>query len=272
MNCPCEILLDTANPSIIAEQLEAAVKEAERIESRYSRYRSGNIVDKINNSGGKPVTVDDETASLFDYAAQCYEMSDGLFDITTGVLRKVWRFEGTDARVDEAELKQVRSRIGWDHVSWKRPVLQLPGGFEIDLGGICKEYASDRILGLLLKRHAVATLVNLGGDIAAAGQRLWSVGIENPLQPGQMMHTVYLRQGAVATSGTTQRFTKVGGEVLSHILNPKTGWPVKEAPLSVTVAAKTCTEAVFWSTLAVLQGVNAEHFLKEQDLEFWCRR
>jgi thiamine biosynthesis lipoprotein len=83
---------------------------------------------------------------------------------------------------------------------------------------------------------------------------------------------VHLRQGGVATSGTTKRFIRAGGETFSHILNPKTGWPVKQAPQSVTVAAKTCTEAGFWSTLGVLNGANAEAFLEEFCLEYWCYR
>src|SRR5258708_32770382 len=115
-----------------------------------------------------------------------------------------------------------------------------------------------------MKRHAISTLVNLGGDIAAAGERVWSVGIEDVARPGDIAHTVYFRRGGVATSGTTKR----GG----HILNPKTGRPVVQAPQSVTVAAKTCTEAGFWSTLAMLQGSSAEAFLEEQKLESWCYR
>ncbi len=138
------------------------------------------------------------------------------------------------------------------------------GGQKIDLGGIVKEYAADTILAFLRKRHPISTLVNLGGDIAAAGERKWSVGIEDVTRPGCSQQTIYLCQGGIATSGTTHR----GG----HILNPKTGEPVREAPLSITVAAKTCTEAGFWSTLAMLQGAKAEAFLAAQRLEFWCTR
>jgi FAD:protein FMN transferase len=248
MGCPCEILLDSQDPTLGDEQLESARQEATRIEKKFSRYLTGSVVDKINSTPGTDMTVDEETAALLDFAQECFEMSGGLFDITTGALRK-----GIDA-----------THLGWNRVSWKRPVLRLPRGFEIDLGGICKEYASDKILELLRKHHSNSALVNLGGDIAAAGERLWSVGIEDASHPGQLTRTIHLRQGGVATSGTTKR--------PGHILNPRTGRPVTQAPLSVTVAAKTCTEAGFWSTLAVLQGEKAEAFLQEQELEFWCDR
>jgi len=194
------------------------------------------------------VEVDAETAAILDYANENFKLSHGLFDITTGVLR-----HGPHP-----------ARVGWNKVTWQRPVVQLPPEFEIDLGGICKEYAADRILSLLVKRRAVSTLVNLGGDIAAEGERLWSVGIEDVEQLGQMVRTIHLRQGGVATSGTTHR--------RGHILNPKTGRPVDQAPESVTVAARTCTEAGFWSTVAVLHGADAEAFLEKQELEFWCYR
>jgi thiamine biosynthesis lipoprotein len=253
MGCPCEILIDIAGDlpagrQVGAELLALARQEAQRIEDKYSRYRSGNIVDAINSSRGKPVAVDAETAALLDYAAQCYDLSDGLFDITTGALRR-----GTDA-----------TKTGWSNVLWNNPVLQMPDGFEIDFGGICKEYAADRIVQLLIARHPVSTLVNLGGDIAAAGERVWTVGIEDIKTPGQIARTLGLQRGAIATSGSTKR--------PGHIFNPRTGQPVTQAPESVTVATKTCTEAGFWSTLAMLQGPNAERFLAEQNLEHWYYR
>jgi len=248
MGSPCEILMDTTDAAIAAEQVEFARREALRIEQKYSRYIDGTIVDRINHSRGATVKVDDETAALLDYAAACYEISGGLFDITTGVLRK---------SADPA-------RAGWAAVLWKRPFIQTPFGFELDFGGIGKEYAADRILELLIKRHAFSTLVNLGGDIASAGTRLWSVGIEDVTRPGRIARTIYLRQGGVATSGTTKR--------RGHIVHPKTLRPVEQAPESVTVAAKTCTEAGFWSTLAILHGDRAEAFLAEQELESWCYR
>ena len=237
MSCPCEILLDSTDALLGAEQLEAAKSEADRIEKKFSRFLKGNIVEEINQSNGRKVKVDEETASLLDYAAECFGISNGLFDIT---------------------------RSAWDKVSWKRPYIQMPDGIKIDFGGICKEYASDCILRLLVNRYKISTLVNLGGDIAAVGERLWSVGIEDVSRPGKVAHTLYIRKGGVATSGTTKR--------AGHILNPKTGLPVADAPRSVTVAAKTCTEAGFWSTLAILQGSRAEVFLEEQAVECWVFR
>jgi len=271
LGCHCEILLDGAGERA-PELFEIARHEAERIESKFSRYRSGTVIDRVNAGRGEPIVVDAETADLLDYAARCYEFSDGLFDVTTGALRKVWRFEEGSISVDDAELAEARRHIGWHHVRWERPVLRMPKGFELDFGGIGKEYAADRILQRIRERTQASVLVNLGGDIAAAGTRVWSVGIENPIRASELIATIQLRAGAVATSGTAKRFATVQGRKLGHILNPKTGWPAPDAPLSVTVTGQTCTEAGFWSTLAMLQGGRAEAFLAEQRLESWCCR
>lgn len=272
MNCPCEVLVDSTDQTLAESLLQKAEEEAARIENKFSRYKKENLMDEINSSAGRAITVDAECAALLDYAAQCYSLSEGLFDITTGVLRKAWTFDGRSATANEAVLKDAREHLGWNRVQWKNPALTLPIGFQIDFGGICKEYAADKILALLRTETNTSVLVNMGGDIAAAGSHSWAVGIEDPRSPGKMLATVALARGGIATSGATKRFTKVGQQSLSHILNPKTGWPVENPPLSVTVHASSCTEAGLWSTLGMLHGADAEKFLKEAQVQHWSVR
>ena len=272
MGCPCEIVVDTEKPAIGRFLLDAAIQEAGRIETKFSRYQKGSLVDQINTSRGKQIQVDAETAGLLDFADRCFDMSNGLFDITTGILRKVWRFDGDSQAVAKEDVKRLLPHIGWGKIDWKRPYLQVPQGMEIDLGGICKEYAADRILQMLVKRSSLSMLVNLGGDIAAWGKREWTVGIEDVDRPDRVKSTVNIRQGGLATSGYTKRYVDIDGKRRGHILDPRTGWPVTNPPKSVTVAARTCTEAGLWSTLAMLQGESAEDYLKDQDVQFWCYR
>ena len=259
MHCPCEILLDTTDASLVSAQLEAAVREAQRIEEKYSRYRRGNIVDLINTSGGKKMEVDPETAALLDYAAKCHELSDGLFDITTGVLREIWRFEAQKFRSIRS-LSHVRERIGWEKVTWKRPFMTLPSGFQIDLGGICKEYAADRILEIL--RNAIpwprwsiwaAISPPQGSDVVGGNRR--------GEQPGSLRKTVPLRQGGWPPAEQRSDLSRERKTLQPHpqSQNRLAGGSGSE---SVTVAAKTCTEAGFWSTLAVLHGDRPKHFSK----------
>ncbi len=272
----CEILLDTLDMSLIFQCGAQAEQETRRIEQHLSRYRSDNIIHRINTAQGQPVVVDDELANLLDYASTLHELSAGLFDITSGVLRRLWRFDGSGRLPCDAEVHALLPRVGWHHVRWQRPVLQLAPGMEIDLGGIGKEYAVDRVFAMLGSLSDVAMLVNFGGDLRARGPRQngdsWHVGVERPDNEHTALTELPLQTGALTTSGDAKRSFVENGVRYGHILDPRTGYPVRDAPRSVTVLADTCIEAGALSTLAMLQGADAEAFLGEQHVRSWCVR
>jgi thiamine biosynthesis lipoprotein len=277
MASPCEILIESDDRALATRFTRTAAAEAWRIEDKFSRYIPGNIVGRINTAAGRPVEVDDETASLLDFAASLYTLSDGRFDITSGVLREVWTFDGGDALPSRQAVTDVLQRVGWHRAEWRRPVLCLQAGMQIDLGGIGKEYAVDRIAGMLGGAADCSALVNLGGDLAVTRpprkREAWSVGIEAVSTEVAGSGTVLeIRAGALATSGDARRFVLTDGRRYGHIIDPRNGWPVDGAPRSVTVAADTCTQAGMLSTLAMLQGRNAEAFLDAEGLNYWCRR
>jgi thiamine biosynthesis lipoprotein len=275
MGSPCEVLLEGGNRSQASSTIAAIAAEAWRVEDKFSRYRKGNIVDRINTANGNAVTVDDETADLLDFATTLYALSDGRFDITSGVLREVWTFDGSDRVPAAGSVKAVLARVGWSRARWERPVLTLASRMQIDLGGIGKEYAVDRCIAIVRDSECAPGLVNFGGDLAVSGpparRRAWKVAVEGVL-PDATDHLIDLRQGALATSGDAQRFLFRDGIRYSHILDPRSGWPVPHAPASVTVAADTCTQAGMTSTLAMLEGERAEAFLEQDGILFWCRR
>ncbi len=277
MASPCEILIESDDRGEAGRLAEIAAGEAWRIEDKFSRYLPGNIVGRINASRGNKVTVDEETASLLDFADTLHTLSNGRFDITSGVLREVWTFDGGDRLPDPQAVKRVLQRVGWDKVTWQRPVFTLQAGMEIDLGGIGKEYAVDRVAGKLREAATCSAVVNFGGDLAVTRapleRRAWRVGIEPVSANEQRSETVLeIATGALATSGDSRRFLLKDGVRYSHILDPRSGWPVEGAPRSVTVAADTCTQAGMLSTLAMLEGCNAEAFLDAEGVKFWCRR
>jgi len=220
--------------------------------------------------------VDAETAHLLNFAANCFRVSDGLFDITSGVLRRIWRFDGSDNVPTNAQIKSLRQSIGWEKVSWKPPAIVLPAGMEIDLGGLAKEYAVDKALGAVRELTSLPALVNFGGDLRVSGPRAqgkrWKVAIESINASGEVAGLLELADGALATSGDARRFLLKDGVRYGHILNPSTGRPVERAPRSVTVAAATCVEAGMIATLAVLQGKGAEAFLEREGVRAWCIR
>jgi thiamine biosynthesis lipoprotein len=269
MASPCEVLIDGGGESRSAAEavLAAVAAEAWRVELKYSRYRTDNIVHAINTSNGAETRVDEETADLLDFSERLFTLSGGLFDITSGALRRVWRFDGGSHLPDAAEVERVLPFVGWSKVRWSRPILAMRPGMEIDFGGVCKEYAVDRSAALARDLHAGSCLVNFGGDLAVSRPReggfAWRVGLE-AIAPGSgnVAGMIDVKQGGVATSGDTYRFVARDGRRFTHILDPRTGWPVVNAPRSVTVVADSCTQAGMLATLALLQGSCAERFLK----------
>jgi len=277
MASPCEILIDTQDKSLAKKLTKIAETEASRIEQKFSRYQKNNIIFKINNSHGQAVEVDDETADLLDYANTCYELSDGLFDITSGVLGEIWYFDGSDQLPANEQVSALLKYVGWKKVNWSRPQITLLENMAIDFGGIGKEYAVDRVYKLITQASSVSVLINFGGDIFVSGSRSdgrhWSIGIDDPKAiETKGIAEIELERGGVATSGDARRFLLKDNIRYSHILNPKNGWPVADAPRSVTVISSTATEAGIISTIAMLLGAGAEDFLTSQDVKFWINR
>jgi thiamine biosynthesis lipoprotein len=277
MGGPCEVLAEVAGEEEARKVADTVAACAWRIESKFSRYRPDNIVARINTADGEPVAVDDETANLLDFAALMHHLSGGLFDITSGVLRKAWTFEGGSRLPAQSEIDALLPLVGWPKVHWVRPVITLPAGMQIDFGGIGKEYAADQATQRVAQMSSAAVLVNFGGDLAVTrsrdGPRAWRVGIEGidaGIQRVAMM--VDLTAGALSTSGDTYRYVASEGRRLSHILDPRTGWPVSGAPRSITVAAPTCTNAGMLTTLAMLRGPEAEAFLESEGVRHWVQR
>jgi thiamine biosynthesis lipoprotein len=268
----CEVLLRASQLGAARELGECAAQEAWRIEEKYSRYRSDSVISQLHARRGIPVTVDEETASLFDFAQRCYRISDGMFDITSGVFRRAWIFDGSDRLPEPNAIAALMPYIGFEKLKWRSPIIELPLGMELDLGGIGKEYAVDRAYELLSKKAPGPFLVNFGGDLRASGpppNGFWQVGIEKPDQEQNASMILRLERGALATSGDSKRFVQRDGRRYGHVLNPKTGWPVQNAPRSVTVAASSCTEAGLLATLALLHGARAREFLNEQGVRHW---
>lgn len=271
---PCEVLVDADDEADAAAPIAIARAEAERIEAKFSRYRSDSVVGRIHAAGGRPVEVDEETAQLLDYASELHRLSEGRFDITSGVLRRAWTFDGGSRVPSEADLAAVLPLVGWTKATWRERTLTLPPGMEIDLGGIGKEYAVDRAAALARAASDRAVLVNFGGDLFASGlrkgDRPWTVGVDDPESPGGApLLALEIGRGGLATSGNARRFVRAGGRRLGHILDPTTGWPVEGAPRSVTVLAASCLEAGTYATLASLRGAGAGAFLEAEGVRHW---
>jgi len=274
MGSPCELRLYGENREQILRIAQLAETEVQRLEKKYSRYRSDSLTSLINQNAGTGfrTKVDDETAILLDYAEVAYQQSNQLFDITSGILRKAWDFKSGKLPSSDA-IKQLMPAVGWDKVEWRRPFFYLTlRGMEIDFGGYVKEYAVDALRTLCQGEGIHHGLIDLGGDIAVLGPHPdglpWQVGIRHPLSPDNAMAIIALTEGALASSGDYERCMVIDGKKYSHILNPKTGWPV-EGLSCVSVLAEQCLVAGTATTIAMLKNENeAAVWLEELGLPY----
>jgi len=269
-----ELQLVAPDESAARRVADLAIADVQRIETKYSRYLDDSITTRINRAAGKePVALDPETAALLNYADQCHRLSGGLFDITSGVLRRVWDFKRKPPQLPDASaLAATVALVNWSSVEWESKSIRLPSaGMEIDFGGIGKEYAADRAATICLEAGVRGGLVDLAGDVRALGPQEsgapWRVGISHPRRERAVIAYVQLATGAIATSGDYERFFEVAGKRYCHILDPHSGMPVT-AWQSVSVVAPLCVVAGSCSTIAMLLGKKALAFLRGQQVEF----
>lgn len=275
MACSNKLSIYAKNKKIAKSIATEAISSVNKLEQRYSRYLPDSLLSKINDSSGDPagIVVDEETAALLNYSQTCYEESDGLFDLTSGVLRRIWNFKDNKLPT-ESQLAETLKFIGWDKIIWNEPRISLPiAGMELDFGGVVKEYAADTCASFCRSRGIKHGLINMGGDIHVIGPHpdgsAWKIGIQSPDDPEQIVTTVNLEYGGLASSGDYQRFMVIDDKRYGHILNPKTGWPV-QGLRAVSVVGPQCLIAGSTSTIAILKGENGKRWLDEVGLPyFW---
>jgi len=238
----------------------AAEAEALRIEWKFSRFREASVVSEINrNAGRTPVAVDDETIGLVEAALAMARVSGGRFDPTVGVMRRAWKF--AEARVpDPAEIAALLLLVDHGAVGVRNGTVFLRrAGMELDLGGVGKEYAVDRVADLLVAEGVASALVNFSGDVRTVGGRgdgrPWSIGVVDPRARDRCRFAVRVAGTAgIATSGDYERFFVADGVRYHHLLDARTGWPARGVA-SATVVAANALMAGRIATIAFLSGM-----------------
>ena len=253
MGSDCEFQLCFGGGSDSQFIFKCLQDELERLESKYSRFRKDSLLSQINL--GKEVNIDNETISLLEHAFNCFEQSEGLFDVTAGRLNSLWDFKKKKVPSQE-EISYALSVTDFSKVSWNNGILSMPAGMNVDFGGIVKEYAADTLAVLAKKFGVRYGLINLGGDIAIVGNKpdgiAWKVGITDPRGTETEIASIDIYSGGLATSGDYKRYFIYEGKRYSHILNPKTGFPCAGLR-AVSVAANLCTVAGSIATIAMLK-------------------
>ncbi len=228
-----------------AEQLlDLACSETSRIEKLLSEFLPESDTSRINRyASNDPVTVTRETFELITRCLAISRLTNGDFDITAGILKKLYPF-GSRKKYplpDELQIKQSLEKTGYQHLILdpeKLSVRFAVPGMHISFAAIGKGYASDRVRRLWQERGVRSGFVNASGDLNAFGHRAggehWKMGISNPTNPERILCYVDLEHTAAATSGDYEQYFNLGGHQFSHTINPRTGFPVTSS-MSVTV-------------------------------------
>jgi thiamine biosynthesis lipoprotein len=248
----CVYAIDAYGPDATAlpRVLDEAFDEVDRIDRLMSHYKADSPLSRINREAAiQPVHVE---AELFDFIANAMRynrQSDGAFDITVGPLMKAWGFFKGEGRMPSSdELAAARRHVGRSHVILNpaaRTIAFDEPGVELDLGGIAKGYAVDRVVALLKQRQIASALVSSGGSTiyglgAPPGRRGWDVTIQDPIDSRKTALTVTLKDRALSIAGGSEKWFESGGVRYSHIMDPRTGWPV-QGVLTVAVLTHTGT-------------------------------
>jgi thiamine biosynthesis lipoprotein len=250
---------DDRGPARAELAARAAVAEARRIEAKFSRYRPGSALSAINREAGRgPVPIDGETEHLIRSTLELGRATGGRFDPTVGVLRRVWDFQAGGIPSPEA-LADLLPLVDARAVVLRCGTVALErAGMELDLGGVGKEYAADRVAGILREEGVASAVINLLGDVRTLGRRgdgrPWRVAVQDPRDPRRAR--LLLRLGGdsgVATSGDYARGFERDGIRYHHLLDATTGWPARGLA-SVTVVAPTAFHAGRLATAAFLLG------------------
>lgn len=273
MGSVCEIVIADSEHSMAQMKAAQAAQEVLRIEKKYSRYQTDSIVSKINAAAGKHgIECDPETWEMLNYADQLYQMSEGLFDISSGILRKAWDFKVAEIP-ERARLDTLCELINWPSIDRDNKKIHLPlEGMEIDFGGFGKEYAADKAGAVLEGLEVKHGYVNLGGDIRVLGSKpdgqTWVIGIQHPREAGKIIATIPLHEGALATSGDYEKYFELDGKRYCHVLNPRTGMPV-EYWSSISVLAPVSLMAGSYTTIAMLLEDKGMAFLEEAGVSYF---
>ena len=274
MGSACEVVLASHTQNEAESMAKLAIDEVLRIERKYSRYTTDSVIAKINQQAGRgALQCDDETWALFQFATQLFDKSDGLFDITSGVLRQAWDFKNPEVPTSQ-KLEALLPLVGWQKVVLQDQSIALPlARMEVDLGGFGKEYAADRAAQVLKEKGVTYGYVNLAGDMRFLGPKSsgepWMIGIQDPRARDQVVATLPITQGGLATSGDYERYFELNGQRYCHVLNPKTGVPVSYWR-SVSVTSPATVVSGCTTTMAMLKEADGLAFLQATGFDFFA--
>lgn len=261
MGTDCQLIYRGPSRKQAVAFRDAAVAWVADFENKYSRYREDSLISAINRAAGADwIETDAELESMFALCDHYHWSTGSVFEPTALPLQRLWNYQAEQPRIPaDDEIETALKLVGWHRVQRAPGKVRLPEpGMAIDLGGIGKEYAVDRVIEQSRPFGITDILVDFGRDVRAGGQAPqggpWRVGLEHPTDPGRCWGGVHVSSRAVTTSGDYLRGFDFEGRRYSHIIDPRTGRPIANGCHAASVVAPTCTEAGVLSTAALILG------------------
>lgn len=268
-----------AEDSAAAEMhIDTVIREISRIENLISDWIPATQVSQVNaNAGMKPVQVDREVFELTERAIELSRITGGAFDISFAAMERIWKFDGSMTAMPSPEsVKKSVEKVGYRNIVLDKEnstIFLKMKGMKIGFGALGEGYAADKCRDMMLERGIRAGIVNGSGDMSVWGKQPdgsdWLIGINDPMNPGELFAVLPVRQGAVVTSGNYEKFVMLDGKRYSHIINPATGYPATGLT-SVTVFGPSAERANGFSTSLMVMGKEASLQLMSRFPEFSC--
>lgn len=243
--------------------IQIAIDEIVRIEKLISEWDPNSQVSEINRQAGlKAIKVDQELFDLIKRSIQISKLTQGAFDISFASMDKIWKFDGSMKSMPTSdEIKKSVAKIGFQNIildEVNSTVFLKNEGMKIGFGAIGKGYAADKTKKLMIDLNVKAGIINASGDLNSWGKQpngeSWKVGITNPLNKEKVFSWLPIDNSAVVTSGNYEKFVEFDGVRYTHIINPKTGYPVTGLN-SVTIFSQSAELADALATAVFVMGL-----------------
>jgi FAD:protein FMN transferase len=249
------------------DDARAAVEhELAAIDLACSRFRDDSDLARANAAAGRPTRISALLEEALAIALRAARLTDGMVDPTIGEALILAGYDRDFAAVRDSGMPLTAVKVpGWRTVRIHAGTLTMPRGVQLDLGATAKALAADRAARAAARAASAGVLVNLGGDIAVAGEPPaagWTVGVGDDHR-GPADQTITIQSGGLATSSTVVRAWATGRH---HIIDPRAGLPAEPYWRTASVAAATCVDANTASTAAVVLGPEALRWLGERGL------
>lgn len=257
-----EILFQTHSTGAAERFRMQALDWLAEFEMTFSAFIDSSLLNQINRMAGKEaVEIPVEADELFALCDYFHWSTQGRYDASAGPLLDLWDYHSPrPALPTPQDVEEARTRVGWEKVERQPGSVRLPfAGMRLDLGGIGKEYAVDRLMRMASDAGIENIMISLGRDIRVSGTPpegdAWRLGLEHPENPSTCWTGVELDRGALCCSGDYQRHLTIDGKRYSHIIDPRSGYPATQGCTAAWVISSSCVQAGIGSTALCMMNV-----------------